>query len=441
MTGADAGGPGLTPRADAWTRAVLGPPPGAGRGGPTGPGGRATREATLADLRQIIRRIENRHGPRPAAEPVERIVGGEVVETGAGTVLVARRDYPLAHRHGRVALEDAFSGPPHALGVLTPPGEPAAEPRRLLFVDTETTGLAGGTGTYAFLVGIGAVEGDRLVVTQYFMRDLDEEPALLAAIAPRLERASGVVTFNGSGFDVPLLETRFILARRRWPATGGHVDLLRPARRVWLGHLPDCRLSTLERQALGFARADDVPGAMIPALYFQFLRTRQARPLARVFAHNRDDVLSLVALLGWFCRALGPARLSLPPLELSGVGRLLERVDLDRSLACYRAALDAGLDGGAALWTCLRLAAWEKRRERWDAACALWQSAVAHGVFDPRPWEELAKYHEHRRRDFAVARDLVERAIGVARSAGVGRRVLDDLAYRLARLDRRLARA
>ena len=128
---------------------------------------------------------------------------------------------------------------------------PVAECRGLIFLDTETTGLAGGTGTYAFLVGAAQLEDDRVVVTQFFMRDLDEEPALLAALAPLLERATGIVTFNGAGFDLPLLETRFVLARRRWPAALPHLDLLRPARRVWTACLPDCRLPTLEREVFG----------------------------------------------------------------------------------------------------------------------------------------------------------------------------------------------
>src|SRR2546426_255155 len=186
---------------------------------------------SLDDLRRIIRRIETRRPPRAAAEPLERVVGGELVETGAGS----------------------------------------------------------------------------LVVAQLFMRDLDEEPALLAALAPLLERAGGVVTFNGAGFDLPLLETRFVLARRRWPATLPHLDLLRPSRRVWTGCFDDCRLGTLERDVLGLAREEDVPGALIPSLYFDWLRRRRAAPLARVFAHNRDDVLSLAALVGWFGVALGEA--------------------------------------------------------------------------------------------------------------------------------------
>ena len=397
--------------------------------------------ASLDELRQVIRRIEARHAPRPAPDPIEHVVGGDIADTGAGALLVTRREYPLDHPHGRQPLRDAFAASAAALGLMGRAGEAPSDPRRLLFVDTETTGLAGGTGTYAFLVGMGALDGDRFVVTQYFMRDLDEEPALLAAIAPRLETASGVVTFNGSGFDLPLLETRFVLARRRWPVTSGHVDLLRPARRVWTWAFPDCRLATLEREALAFERGEDVPGALIPTLYFQYLRTRQPRPLARVFTHNRDDVLALAALLGWFVRALAGAPDSLRPIERLGLGRLLEPIDPEQSLAHYRAALAAGVTGAPAVAACLRAAAGEKRKQRWDTACELWRTAVAVGVFDPRPWEELAKFHEHRRRELTVARQLVSDGLALAREAGAHARVVAALSYRLARLERRLAGA
>ena len=194
----------------------------------------------------------------------------------------------------------------------------------------------------------------------------------------------------------------------------------------------------LFRSVLGLVREDDVLGAVIPALYFEFLRSRRAAPLTRVFAHNRDDVLSLVALLGWFGRALrGDAHLQAE--ELAGLARLWEPVDLERALACYRRALGAGLATAVAHRVRLRLAWWEKRAARWDAACDLWQAASRHDVFDPLPWEELAKFHEHRRRDLVAARAIVEEAMDLAGSEGAPERVLGALAHRLSRLTRRLA--
>jgi uncharacterized protein YprB with RNaseH-like and TPR domain len=404
---------------------------------PADPGGRA---GTLDELRRVIRRIEGTRAFRVAPEPPEAVLGGCLEETEAGPILTVRREFPLVHRHGRMVLGRALDASADALRVLARDEAPP-DASRLLFLDTETTGLAGGTGTYAFLVGAGFVDGDRFVVVQYFMRDLDEEPALLAALAPVLERASAIVTFNGTGFDVPLLETRFVLARRRWPASLRHLDLLYPARRVWATRFVDCRLSTLEDAVLGHRREHDVPGALIPALYFEFLRRRHAAPLARVFTHNCDDVLSLIALLGWLAHALAHGERGVEDgLDLAGVGRLWERCDVERAVACYRGALAVGLPDPIAHAVRLRLAAWEKRHARWDSACALWRESATTTAFDPRPWEELAKYHEHRARDASAARALVVRALDLARTAGSPTEVLEAFARRLTRLERRLSR-
>src|SRR5438132_3687088 len=214
---------------------------------------------SLDELRRVIRRIEAGRPPRLAAPPAHEVLGGEVVETGAGPLLVVRREYPLTHIHGRQPLASAFAAPLDLLSAVARAETPARDPRGLLFLDTETTGLAGGTGTYAFLVGVGRLDGDRFVVAQYFMRDLDEEPALLAALVPLLERATGVVTFNGSGFDLPLLETRVVLARRRWPALAPPLDLLRPARRVVRARSADCRPTTPARQLTALGRPGAAP--------------------------------------------------------------------------------------------------------------------------------------------------------------------------------------
>src|SRR2546422_906209 len=302
---------------------------------------------SLEDLRRVIRRIETRRPKRPAAPPIEGVLGGELVDTGEGQLLVVRREFPLAYRHGRQPLGAALEAPLDLLSAVARAETPVEDARRLLFLDAETTGLAGGTGTYAFLVGAAWLEDDRLVLAQHFMRDFDEEPALLAALRPLLERASGVVTFNGASFDLPLLETRFIMARRRWPSTLPHLDLLRPARRVWTSCFADCRLATLEREVIGVVREDDIAGALIPAIYFDFLRSRRAAPLGRVLAHNRDDVLTLVGLLGWF----GGALTAREELTAGGLGGLRPRRgpgEGQRPPACYRAALAAGLERGPA---------------------------------------------------------------------------------------------
>ncbi|MGH7300137.1 MAG: ribonuclease H-like domain-containing protein, partial [Candidatus Rokuibacteriota bacterium] len=357
-------------------------------------------------------------------------------------LLMVRRRFPVGHRHGAQPLLAAREATPAALALLSRGGETAAEARRLLYLDTETTGLAGGTGTYAFLVGVGFFDGEDFEVRQFFMRDLDEEPALLSVIEEMFGKFDGFVTYNGAGFDLPLLETRFVLGRRRFPGEVFHVDLLGPARRLWSGRLADCRLGTVEQDVLGFLREDDLPGALIPTVYFEYLRRKRPDELPRVFEHNRHDILSLAALTGWVADAVTRAPLpEFEPVALAGLGRMLEGTEPERSLACYRMALDTGLPTPFRERLLLRLALREKRLARWEEARALWEAAArSPREFDPRPWEEMAKVHEHRRRDFQAARAVVEQALALARRHRASERVLAGFEHRLARLGRRLER-
>ena len=400
----------------------------------------------LTELTRIIRRIEAKSRIRPPAgapRSLEGLLDGAVEENERGRLLVVRRRFPVDHRHGDQSLLAARDAAPRALSLLARAGADLAEGGRLLYLDTETTGLAGGTGTYAFLVGVGFFDGDYFEVRQLFMRDLDEEPALLTHLEEIFQRFDGFVTYNGSGFDLPLLETRFVLGRRRFPGTVFHVDLLGPARRLWSDRLADCRLGTVEQHALRFTRDDDMPGALIPTVYFEYLRRKRPDELPRVFEHNRHDILSLAALTGWVADAV--VRAPVPDFEpeaLAGLGRLLELSEPERSLACYRMALDSGLPTPFRERLLLRLAQGEKRRARWDEARALWEAA-ARGPrdFDPRPWEEIAKVHEHRRRDLPAARRVVEEALELARRHRASERVLAAFEHRLERLARRLERS
>ena len=400
-------------------------------------------DLSVSDLSRVIKRIEakNHLRPRVGAASLEELLGGAVEATEGGRVLLVRRRFPGAHRHGGQPLSHARDAGLEPLGLLARDGVPPPDGRRLLYLDTETTGLAGGTGTYAFLVGAGFFDGEEFEVRQYFMRDLDEEPALLAALDALFRDFEGFVTYNGSGFDLPLLETRFVLARRRWPGDRFHLDLLSPARRLWGGRLADCRLGTLEAHVLGFEREDDLPGALIPSAYFDYLRRKRPGELPRVFEHNRHDILSLAALTGWVAAAVSRApHPDSQPEDLAGLGRLWETADLERAAACYQMALERGLPSPGRERLLLRLAGREKRRARWNEARTLWEAATrSERGFDPRPWEEIAKVYEHRQRDLAAARAVVEDALARARQAQAPGPVLGAFEHRLARLARRLA--
>src|SRR5579859_3798690 len=264
----------------------------------------ARKNASDAELdRQLeyLQRVEARAViglPLPAQrmpKGIEAYVDGRVESNGHGEFFVARQALPFGRPYGKVRIGDFSTADLHPLNLfLGSTGLP--ETSRLMFLDTETTGLAGGTGTCAFLIGVGAVEGSQFVVRQYFLRDYPEEKAMLA-LADALENYEGLVTFNGKTFDIPLLETRYALARMESPfARLLHLDLLHPARRLWKLRLESCALGHLETEVLGIHRQGDVDGSEIPGIYFDYLRTGDSRGLQPVFYHNALDIISLAAL-------------------------------------------------------------------------------------------------------------------------------------------------
>jgi uncharacterized protein len=351
---------------------------------------------------------ERRRGPAPV--PLEELVQGMRVENERGEFFVVETAVHLEVRHGDVPLSRVHAIEPSTVAVLTAePGLAGFDLRRAVFLDTETTGLAGGAGTAAFLIGVGWVDGDRFVVRQYFMRDYHEEAALLRGLAEELARFDRLVTFNGKMFDVPLLDSRYRLNRGRFPLSEApHLDLLHPARRLWKARLESCRLQSLEVGLMGLRRHGDIPGEEIPQVYFDWVRRRDARMLARVFEHNRQDIVSLAALAVLACRWVEEGRAE-DPRDVFSLARVLERARLyDRSEAEYRRALDKG--AGALRGPVLLRLAWRaKRAGEHDRAAALWAEAGEAGEVEG--WRELAMHHEHRARDFVQALAAVERGI------------------------------
>jgi uncharacterized protein YprB with RNaseH-like and TPR domain len=357
-----------------------------------------------------VKERERRRAPLPV--PLEELVDGMRVLNERGEFFRVDSSVHLEQRHGDVPLSRMHAIAPPTVGVLT--GDPELEGfdlRRAVFLDTETTGLAGGTGTAAFLVGLGWVEGERFRVRQYFMRDYHEEAALLHGVAGELLRFERVVTFNGKMFDLPLLDSRFRLNRSRFPLAGAtHLDLLHPARRLWKRRLESCRLQSLEAALLGLRRDGDIPGDQIPQVYFDWVRRRDARALARVFEHNRQDIVSLAALAVLACRWV-EERLAEDPRDVFSLARVLERSRLfESSEAEYRRALEIGAGPlrGPAL---LRLAWRAKRKGALERAEALWREAGEAG--EAEAWRELAMHHEHRSRDLGAALAAVESGLAL----------------------------
>jgi hypothetical protein len=365
-------------------------------------------KARLERLVAVAARRERRRGPAPL--PLEELVDGMRVENERGEFFLVESSVHLEVRHGDVPLSRFHSVAPDTVGVLTAEPELAGfDLRRAVFLDTETTGLAGGAGTAAFLIGVGFVDGERFRVRQYFMRDYHEEGALLHALAAELAGFDRLVTFNGKMFDVPLLDARFRLNRARFPLSAApHFDLLHPARRLWKARLESCRLQSLEAELMGLRRHADIAGEEIPHVYFDWVRRRDARLLARVFEHNRQDIVSLAALAVLACQWVEESRAE-DPRDVFSLGRVLERGRLyERSEAEYRRALALGSPAvrGPAL---LRLGWRAKRAGDHARAAELWAQAGEAG--EPEGWRELAMHHEHRSRDLQQALVAVERGL------------------------------
>jgi hypothetical protein len=368
-------------------------------------------------LQRLAAAAARGRGPRreptrvpPAGVPVEELLEGRRVENERGEFFLIEADANLESFHGDAPLSRFHVIDPDTVAVLS--GEPALggfDLREAAFLDTETTGLAGGAGTAAFLIGLGFVDGDRFRVRQYFMRDYPEEPALLRGLAEDLRRFSRLVTFNGRAFDVPLLESRYRLNRERFPLDAArHLDLLHPARRLWKMRLESCRLQSLEVALLGLRRHGDVPGEEIPQIWFDYLRRRDGRALVRVLEHNRVDVVSLAALSALACRWVEDGWAE-DPRDVYSLARVLERAALhERCEVEYRrvAAVD---DHPLQVRSLLRLAARAKRGGDHTAAVELWERAAAEG--DWWALRELAVHHEHRAHDLDAALRVVERAL------------------------------
>jgi uncharacterized protein YprB with RNaseH-like and TPR domain len=316
---------------------------------------------------------------------------------------------------------------------------------RGVFLDTETTGLSGGTGTVAFLIGLGWFEGSRFVMKQLFMRDYSEERAALMFLRDLVQDRQFLVTFNGKAFDVNLLTARFILNRLADPLAGlPHLDLLHPSRRLLRHRLDNVRLGTIEGAVLALEREGDIPGYEIPQRYFDWLKRRDGRLMADVFLHNRLDVLSMAALTAHLTEMIaaegtGPARRM--PHDLLAAARLLmhrgETIAARRMLGELRRSAPGSVTTGPA---CRLLSLIHKRAGEWSQAVEIWEEMIARFGEDVFAFIELAKWHEHRTRDHALALNMAREALHVMPlSAPETER--ESLRRRIARLERRIAKA
>jgi hypothetical protein len=409
------------------------------------------------DLRNRLQKLGVRKGarhvtPRPRPQRsagLEALIGGEIVETDYGPFFVHLERYAPEHVHGAYPLGELLNQSRRVAGRLADDDE-EIDLGRAVFVDTETTGLAGGTGTLAFLIGAGAFEDDgSFVVRQFFLRSPAEEPAALLYLSEWLDQFEALVSFNGRGFDLPILQTRFTLQRLRPRILNApHLDLLAPARRVWRGRLESCSLKSLEYYVLDIHRDQtDIDGSLIPQLYIDYVRTGEAGEMPRVLYHNAYDILSMVTLATRLIQIFDEERsTALTAADLYALGKWhadhAEHAQAERYL---RQALEDLSDAIVQHQAALRLSLLYKQLDRRAEALGLWeavalQSPAVNLQSSIEVCVELAKYYEWHAVDLPQALAWTERALALAASLPdrVTRgQVLSEVEHRKERLVRK----
>lgn len=405
----------------------------------------------IAELRQRIARVNQRYAARagvtaaapvaidrkPAKYFVEEWLSGGEVRTELGAHFETEKLWERHKNHGSFELSVFEELPLDLLAAISGGSIAHSDCSKWAFLDTETTGLAGGAGTYAFLIGVGRITPQGFHLRQFFMREPGEEPSLLLRLTEYLNEFDVLVTYNGRTYDQPLLETRYRMARAKPPFDRmTHLDLLHGARRLWNLRFDSCRLVELENQVLGFERQGDLPGAMIPYVYFEFLRTKEAARVAPILHHNAFDILTLACLT-----AIVPQIFSSPenaPLahgaEMVGMARWLRKAEeLERAVVLFRRAINKGLRDELLFRTMWDIAQLERKLGRTDDALAvLTDLAASKNPYQFQALEELAKHHEHREKDLAIALEHTRAALAL----GAG----EDMMRREERLTRKLAK-
>ncbi len=417
-------------------------------------------------LRELVRKpggpplLRNRSRATDGAglrEAAAASLGGRCPIDSAGGFVIVDRTFGPSTFHGADAVGEWSA----RAAICSSAGSLLTRPRRdadaiesgresesadaLLFVDLETTGLAGGAGTVAFLIGLGWFEDGAFCTRQFLLTDLSTEQSLLREVATDLIAAGTLVSFNGKSFDIPILETRYLFHRLDVPFSGkAHLDLLHPARRLWRS--PEgCALTFLERDLFAVERRHDVAGYEIPARYFDFIRSGNPAPLSAVVEHNRLDLMSLAGLtMRAFQLVEQGAASTRDGRECLGLGRLYERAGVrSRARECYdRASRQAGWEYRDTRVEALkRLARLLRRERRHHEAASVWEELL--GASErPSPTERealeaLAVHHEHRSRDLQRARHYTQQVLAGDRRTAA--RIL-GARHRLDRLDRKLAR-
>ncbi len=411
------------------------------------------------ELRDRLKKLGIQKGARhvtPRPKPrrstaIEKLIDGEIIETDYGPCFVHDERYAPDYAHGVYAVSELLRQSKYVAGQLAGV-DTEIDLSRTVFIDTETTGLAGGTGTLPFLIGAGAFEEDgSFVVRQFFMRSPAEEPALMLYLSEWLDRFEALVSFNGRGFDLPILQTRFTLNRLRPRILRApHLDLLAPARRVWRGRLESCSLKSLEYFVLDIHRDQvDVDGSLIPQLYFDYVRTSDASEMPRILYHNAYDIVSMVTLATRLIQIFDEERAAaLSAADLYALGKWhADRDEHDRAERYLRQALEDLSDDLIRQQASLRLSLMYKQLNRRADAIALWKAVAQAAAIDALPaceaCIELAKYYEWHEINLPQALAWTEQASMIAAALPdrlARQQLLPEVEHRKQRLIRKTER-
>jgi len=382
----------------------------------------------------------------PPVDDLADLPGMEETDTPFGTYLLRTAHYDLSHAQGAVSVGDLLNLPVGLAEQVEGKAEMAGfDFRQVAFIDTETSGLAGGAGTIVFLTGVGTFEDDQYVVRQYFARNPAEERAYLLHLTEQMQQAQGWVSFNGKSFDMPLLRSRFIMSGMTPPPEQPHLDLLHPARRLWRQRLGACNFGNLEIQILEHHRSgQDVPSWMIPEMWFRFAKGGgNVDDMAAVLYHNQEDIVSMAplahVLLGTFAGVIAPH-----PHDVLSLAKSYTRTGSDtQAETTFRQALDGPLPTAQRIEAMTQLAALLKRQKRRNKAAIWWEAQIE---LDPTssvdPYIELAKYYEWETRDLAAAISWTEKAFAIVQTWRSGYHRTEALAaleHRSKRLQRKLS--
>ena len=408
------------------------------------------------DIRDRLRYLGSALPPKPSHDvrspysEVECHVEGELCSNAYGSYFRSVSVFPAGYLQGDASIVKPIRSDGSVLEWL---GRDTAlydiDLGHGIYLDTETTGLAGGAGTVPFLVGMGTWTDDGFRVEQMFMRDFHEEKAVLYEVCRRIEEAEAIVSYNGKAYDVNLLISRFTLARFDPDVfMKPHLDLLFTIRRLWRQRIGDCSLSSVEKHILHYVRECDIPGALIPSVYFDYLRTRDGTMMRSVFEHNRSDIVTLVALAALTSSIYAdPLSMLHHPMDYYSLGRAMEGLQqYNRAALCYESALKQAVEKPVRGDLLHRLGYCFKRLGHWERAVDTWHEILRSEPGDLRAYEELAKYHEHRSRRIDTAIEMVSKALqkldimdalSATSTVSIDR---SDLQYRMARLRRKIGK-